>query len=481
MKTLFRTKPISELLKTTESKDRGLKRTLSAWDLVSFGIGCIIGVGIFVLPGQEAAVHAGPAITLSFALAAIACACAALCYAELASMIPVAGSAYTYGYATLGELFAWIIGWDLILEYMVGASLVSIGWSGYFVNFLNKSFEPLGYTFPRILSASPFVESSPGFINLPAVFIVFILTLLLVRGIKESSNVNKLVVIIKILVIIIFISIAVWHINPTNWTPFMPFGFKGVMTAAAIVFLAFVGFDAVSTAAEEAKDPQKDVPIGIIGSLFIATILYMAVSAIMTGVVHYEQFKNVAEPIALVLNAINKPFASILISVGAITGMTSVILVLLMAQPRILFAMSRDGLLPPIMSKVHPKFKTPYFTTIITGLIVAVAAGLTPIGVVAELCSIGTLAAFAIVSGGVFVLRIKRPEIPRPFKVPYFVIVSGLGFLSCITLMLSLPPVTMIRFVVWLLIGFLVYFLYGRKGAQSVFQNGKNNGEKIAN
>jgi len=474
MKTLFRTKPISDLLKTVGSKDKGLKRTLTAWDLVSFGIGCIIGVGIFVLPGQEAAVHAGPAITLSFGLAAIACACAALCYAELASMIPVAGSAYTYGYATLGEIFAWIIGWDLILEYMVGASLVSIGWSGYFVNFFNKSLEPFGYAFPRMLSASPFAHENPGLINLPAIFIVFLLTVLLVRGIKESSNVNRLVVIIKILVIIIFIAIAAWHINPTNWTPFMPFGFKGVMTAAAIVFLAFVGFDAVSTAAEEAKDPQKDVPIGIIGSLLIATILYMAVSAIMTGVVPYTQFRDVAEPIALVLNTINKPFASILISVGAIAGMTSVILVLLMAQPRILFAMSRDGLLPPVMSKVHPKFKTPYLTTILTGLIVAVAAGFTPIGVVAELCSIGTLAAFAIVSGGVLVLRIRKPDIPRPFKVPYYFFIAGLGLLSCLALMLSLPLVTWIRFIVWLLIGFLVYFIYGKKSAQKVLENGRN-------
>lgn len=474
MKSLLRTKPISELLKTVGSKDKGLKRTLSAWDLVSFGIGCIIGVGIFVLPGQEAAVHAGPAITLSFALAAIACACAALCYAELASMIPVAGSAYTYGYATLGEIFAWIIGWDLILEYMVGASLVSIGWSGYFVNFLNKSLEPFGYQFPRMLSASPFSQENPGFINLPAIFIVFLLTILLVRGIKESSNVNRLVVIIKILVIVVFIAIASWYINPTNWTPFMPFGFKGVMTAAAIVFLAFVGFDAVSTAAEEAKEPQKDVPIGIIGSLLIATILYIAVSAIMTGVVPYPQFKDVAEPIALVLNTINKPFASILVSIGAIAGMTSVILVLLMAQPRILFAMSRDGLLPPVMSKVHPKFKTPYFTTIITGIIVAFAAGFTPIGVVAELCSIGTLAAFAIVSGGVLVLRIKKPDLPRPFKVPLFLLVSGLGLFSCLALMLSLPSITWKRFVLWLLLGFVVYFVYGKKGAKKVLENGKN-------
>lgn len=465
MKSLFRTKPISELLKSATDKDKSLKRTLSAWDLVSFGIGCIIGVGIFVLPGHEAAIHAGPAISLSFAIAAAACACAALCYAELSSMIPVAGSAYTYGYATLGEIFAWIIGWDLILEYMVGASLVSIGWSGYFVNFLNKSMETFGYSFPSCLAAPPFLTEHPGLINLPAVLIVLMLTALLVRGIKESSNVNRWVVIIKILVILFFIAIAVWHINPTNWTPFMPFGFKGVMTAAAIVFLAFVGFDAVSTAAEEAKDPQIDVPIGILGSLFIATILYISVAAIMTGVVPYGQFKDVAEPIALVMNVINKPFASILISVGAIAGMTSVILVLIMAQPRILFAMSRDGLLPPFLSKVHEKYRTPFWPTIITGLIVAIASGFTPIGVVAELCSIGTLAAFAIVSGGVLVLRIRRPEIPRPFKVPLFPWIPLLGLLACLGLMFSLTFITWIRFLAWLAIGFIVYFFYGRKGA----------------
>ena len=462
MKEIFRTKPISELLKTTESKEGSLRKTLSAWDLVAFGIGCIIGVGIFVLPGQEAAIHAGPAITLSFALAGIACACSALCYAELASMIPVSGSAYTYGYATLGEIFAWIIGWDLVLEYIVGASLVSIGWSGYFINVLNKTLEPFGYSIPRIICAPPIMDKNPGLINLPAVLIVTIIAVLLVRGIKESSNVNKVVVAIKILVIVIFIAIAVWHINPTNWTPFMPFGFKGVMTAAAIVFLAFIGFDAVSTAAEEAVNPQKDIPIGILGSLFIATVLYISVAAIMTGVVPYSQFENIAEPIALVLNVINKPFASVLISIGAIAGMTSVILVLMMGQPRILFAMSRDGLLPKVMTKVHKKFKTPYITTIATAVIVGLASGFLPINIVAELCSIGTLAAFAIVSGGVFVLRIRKPELPRPFRVPCFALISGAGFLSCITLMLSLPLITWIRFLVWLLIGFIIYFSYGR-------------------
>lgn len=477
MKEIFRTKPVSELLKSTEVKERSLKKTLRAWDLIAFGIGCIIGVGIFVLPGHEAAVNAGPAIVLSFAIAAIACACAALCYAELASMIPVAGSAYTYGYATLGEIFAWIIGWDLVLEYVVGASLVSIGWSGYFVNFVNKSLEPLGIQIPLYLCRPPFLSENPGIVNLPAILIVTVLTILLVKGIKESSNVNKAVVFLKVGVIILFIAIAVWYINPKNWVPFMPFGILGVTRAAAIVFLAYVGFDAVSTAAEETIEPQKDVPIGIIGSLFIATILYMAVSAIMTGVVPYHAFENVAEPIALVLNSINKPFASIIISLGAIMGMTSVILVLLMAQPRILFAMSRDGLLPQSVAKVHPKFKTPYIATILTGVIVALASGFTPLNVVAELCSIGTLAAFAIVCAGVFVLRIKKPEIPRPFKVPFFKVVSLLGFFSCLILMLRLPFVTWLRFLGWLLIGFIIYFFFGRVNARKYYEKLENSNE----
>ena len=465
---LLRTKPLAALLGDTTTEAQRLRRALGPWDLVALGIGCILGVGIFVLPGVEAANHAGPGIILSFAIAAAACACAALCYAELAAMIPVSGSAYTYGYATLGELPAWIIGWDLILEYMVGACLVSIGWSAYFVNLFDNMLRPWGVTLPTVLTSAPlnwddtthrFVTTG-AWINLPAVFILAVLTLLLVRGIRESSNVNFTIVVIKVAVILFFILLAVWHVNPGNWQPFMPFGFKGVMTAAAIVFLAYVGFDAVSTAAEEAINPQRDMPIGIMGSLAVATILYVTVAAIMTGVVPYKQL-NVADPVALVLNMLNMPWASVVVSVGALAGITSVLLVLLLGQPRILFAMSRDGLLPPLMSKVHPRFRTPYLTTIITGTVVAVSSALTPINVVAELCSIGTLFAFLIVSAGVLVLRRTRAEVERPFRVPLYPVIPILGIVLCGYLMANLPLVTWLRFLVWLVIGLLIYAAYG--------------------
>jgi APA family basic amino acid/polyamine antiporter len=459
--SLLRTKPLTLVLKETEDGEHGLRRALKAWDLVAIGIGCIIGVGIFVLPGVEAANHAGPGIILSFAIAASACACAALCDAEWAAMIPVAGSAYTYGYATLGEFVAWIIGWDLILEYMVGASLVAIGWSAYLVNLINHLLQPFGVSLPHAWCVPPWAPAGqqPGILNLPAVLIIAVLTWLLVRGIKESARVNLTMVIIKVTVILIFIGLTAWYVNPTNWTPFMPFGFKGVVTAAAIVFLAFVGFDAVSTTAEEAVNPQRDMPIGIMGSLAVATVLYVVVAAIMTGVVPYKQL-NVADPVALVLNVLNMPWASVVVSVGALAGITSVLLVLLLGQPRILFAMSRDGLLPPLMSKVHKRFRTPYLTTIITGSIVAVSSALTPINVVAELCSIGTLFAFMIVSAGVLVLRRTRSEVHRPFKVPLYPVIPILGIVLCGYLMLSLPFVTWLRFLVWLVIGLVIYTGY---------------------
>ncbi len=459
--SLLRTKPLTLVLKETEDEKHGLRRALKAWDLVAIGIGCIIGVGIFVLPGVEAANHAGPGIILSFVIAASACACAALCYAELAAMIPVAGSAYTYGYTTLGEIVAWVIGWDLILEYMVGASLVAIGWSAYLVNLINHLLQPVGMSLPHAWCAPPWVPQGqePGILNLPAVLIIALLTWLLVRGIKESARVNLIMVIIKVVVILIFIGLTAWYVNPTNWNPFMPFGFKGVVTAAAIVFLAYVGFDAVSTTAEEAVNPQRDMPIGIMGSLAVATILYVIVAAIMTGVVPYKQL-NVADPVALVLNTLNMPWASVVVSVGALAGITSVLLVLLLGQPRILFAMSRDGLLPPLMSKVHDRFRTPYLTTIITGTVVAVSSALTPINVVAELCSIGTLFAFMIVSAGVLVLRRTRPEVERPFTVPAYPVIPILGIVLCGYLMASLPFVTWLRFLVWLVIGMTIYAGY---------------------
>ena len=461
---LLRTKPLGSLLADTEDEGHRLRRALGPFDLVAIGIGCIIGVGIFVLPGVEAATHAGPGIILSFAIAASACACAALCYAELAAMIPVSGSAYTYGYATLGELLAWIIGWDLVLEYMVGASLVSIGWSAYLVNLIDRLIEPFGMVLPHTWTAAPW-GPNPGIVNLPAVFIVGVLTLLLIRGIRESSRVNLVMVVVKMVVILGFVGLTVWYIEPANWKPFMPFGFSGVMTAAAIVFLAYVGFDAVSTTAEEARNPQRDMPIGIMGSLIVATVLYMAVAAIMTGVVPYQKL-GVADPVALVLNTLKMPWASAMVSVGALAGITSVLLVLLLAQPRILFSMSRDGLLPPALSRVHPRFRTPYLTTIATGCIVALASALTPINVVAELCSIGTLFAFMIVSAGVIVLRRTRPDLPRPFKVPLFPVVPALGVVLCGYLMASLPLATWIRFGVWLVLGLLVYAGYSYRSSK---------------
>ncbi len=457
---LLRTKPMTRIMADTEVEGRKLRRTLTAWDLTAIGIGCIIGVGIFVLPGVQAAHNAGPAIILSFAIASAACACSALCYAELAAMIPVSGSAYTYGYATLGEIFGWVIGWDLIIEYMVAAILVATGWSAYFVNLLRSGF---GIHVPQAIAASPF-DKDPGVLNLPAAAIVLLITWLLVRGIKESARVNLTIVIVKVAVILFFIVAAVGHVDPSNWQPFMPFGFKGVIAAAGIVFLAYIGFDAVSTTAEEAKNPQRDLPIGIMASLVAATVLYMAVAAIMIGVVPYREL-GVADPIALVLNSLKMPWASALISVGIIAGITSVLLVLIMGQPRILFAMSRDGLLPPLLARVHVRRKTPHVATWLTGSIVAAAAAVTPIEVSSALCSIGTLFAYIIVAAGVIVLRYTRPDIHRPFKAPLSPVLPGAGIILCASLMASLPLATWLRFLVWLVVGLAIYFGYSLRNS----------------
>jgi APA family basic amino acid/polyamine antiporter len=472
---LLKTKSIEALVDDIE-KGKHLRRTLTALDLTLLGIGAIIGTGIFVLTGTAAANQAGPAITVSYVLAGLACGFAALCYAEFAAMIPIAGSAYAYAYATLGEIIAWMIGWDLILEYAVGSMTVSIGWSGYFQRILSG----FGYDLPAWMAAAP--GTAPGaVINLPAVLVVLGITALLVIGVRESARFNATMVTIKLAAILFFIVAGVRFIKPDNWSPFAPYGWSGIMAAGAVVFFAYIGFDAVSTTAEEAKNPSRDLPIGIIASLIICTVLYIVVSGILAGIVPVTHYRTVeaalpgtpivplAEstaflnaPVAYALYVINQDWAAGLISAGAVAGITSVLLVMLMGQPRIFFSMSRDRLLPPGVSRVHPRFGTPYITTIITGVVVAFVAALTPINVVGEMTSIGTLFAFVVVCSAVIMLRIKRPEAHRPFKVPFGFLFPVLGVLSCLYLMLSLSAMTWVRFLVWLDIGMMIYWFYGR-------------------
>jgi APA family basic amino acid/polyamine antiporter len=470
---LFKTKSIEQLVSAAEHGGKGLKRSLTAWDLTLLGIGAIIGTGIFVLTGTAAANQAGPAITMSYLAAGLACAFAALCYAEFASMIPVAGSAYTYAYATLGELVAWMIGWDLILEYAVGSMTVAIGWSGY----MQRLLLGVGIELPTAIANAPPL----GIINLLAVLIVLVIMILLVIGVRESARFNAVMVAVKGVAIIFFIGAGFTFVRPENWTPFAPYGWSGIMAAAAVVFFAYIGFDAVSTTAEEAKNPKRDLPIGIIASLVICTLLYLAVAAVLSGIVPVIQYRAAADalpgvnvvppeesvrflnaPVAYALAVIGQDWASYLVSAGAVAGITSVLLVMLMSQPRIFFAMSRDGLLPQGVSKVHPRFGTPYITTIITCVLVALVAGLTQIKVVGQMTSIGTLFAFVVVCAAVLMLRIKRPDAHRPFRVPAGPVFPILGILSCAYLMLSLPVITWVRFLVWLNIGFVIYWFYGR-------------------
>jgi basic amino acid/polyamine antiporter, APA family len=453
---IFRKKPISYLVEVGESK-KGLKKVLGTPALLLMGIGAIIGAGIFILTGIASAYYSGPALVISFGIAGAACLFTALCYAEFATMVPVAGSAYTYSYVTLGELLAWIIGWDLILEYLLIVTAVAVGWSAYIVNI----FTTLGIILPAQLINPPGVEG--GFINLPAVMIIVFLTLLLIRGTRESSQFNNLIVIIKLSVILLFISIGINYINPANYHPFLPYGWTGVFKGAAIIFFAYIGFDAITTAAEEVKNPRKTFPIAIIGSLIISSILYIVVTTILNGMVPYYLFKETAAPVAFALQRVGINWAEIVISIGALAGITSVLLVGFFGQTRIFFAMSRDGLLPAFFSKLHKNFKTPINGIILVGVIASVIAAFVPITEIAELVNIGTLAAFIIVSASVIVLRRQRPDLERPFKTPYVPLVPILAIIFCLILIAELPTLTHLRFVVWLAIGLCIYYFYGRK------------------
>jgi APA family basic amino acid/polyamine antiporter len=459
--SLFRTKDISSLVKEAEGKSK-LKRDLTAWDLTLLGIGAIIGTGIFVLTGTGA-LTAGPGLLLSFIIAGIACAFAALCYAEFASIVPISGSVYTYSYATLGEFVAWIIGWDLVLEYLFAVSAVSVGWSGYFQSFLAG----FGIKLPVALTAAP--GAIPGvhtLFNLPAFFIVILLTFLLSRGISESKRVNNIMVIVKLLVVLLFIAVGIGYVKPANWHPFMPFGTQGVFAAAALVFFAYVGFDAVAAAAEETRNPKRDLPIGLLVSLAICTILYVVVTLIMTGIVPFQEFKtSLDHPVALALQKTGQNWAAAIIDIGAIAGMTTVMLVMLYGQTRIFFAMSRDGLLPKALSNIHPKYKTPFGSTWALGSIAAIVGSLVRLDNLAELVNIGTLSAFTLVSIGVIVLRKTKPDLPRPFRTPGVPVVPLLAVAFCLFLMSKLQPITWTAFLIWITIGIIVYFIYSRKNS----------------
>lgn len=485
----------SLLLEASESGEHTLKRTLGAGNLIALGIGAIIGAGLFVRTASAAAEHAGPAVTLGFVLAAIGCALAGLCYAEFASMIPIAGSAYTYSYATMGELVAWVIGWDLVLEYALGAATVSIAWSEYLNQLLQSSF---GFSIPYSFSHSPFqvsAEGAHGLINLPALLIIVVITLILVRGIQESATVNNLMVIVKVAIVVAFIAIGWNYMNPVNHTPYIPenigerqvaggqmslwsyissgefgkFGWSGIISAAGVVFFAFIGFDAVSTAAQESKNPKRDMPIGMLVSLAICTILYVLFGHVLTGVANYEEFSgpgkeaSVAYAIATYMHGY--PWLSTLVTVAILAGFTSVILVMLMGQSRVFFSMSKDGLVPRTFSALHPKFKTPYKSNYIFLVFVGIFAAFVPGDVVGDMTSIGTLFAFSLVCLGILVLRKTDPDRHRPFKTPFMPVVPILGILVCVTMMFGLGRHNWERLLIWMAIGLVIYLTYGIKNS----------------
>ncbi|AFM24594.1 amino acid permease [Desulfomonile tiedjei] len=505
---IWHKKSIQELQEEAVS-DIGLRKVLNAQDLIMMGIGAIVGAGIFVLTGQAAAKYAGPAIVLSFVFAGGASAFTGLCYAEFASMIPISGSAYTYAYATMGQMFAWFIGWDLLLEYSIGAAAVSIGWSGYFVSLLNQigihippqftaafgteqiylsgeHLERLQLPFPpgwyelnnysaALKTAGISLEDLPritAVCNLPAFFIVSILTALLVKGIRESAFVNGVIVVLKLAVIVIVIVTGIAFVNTSNWTPFIPpnsgkfgeFGWSGILRGAAVVFFAYVGFDAVSTAAQESRNPSRDMPIGIIGSLIVCTVLYVLMGLVITGIVPYSKL-NVADPVAVAMDVIGIHWLAIVVKLGAIAGLTSVILILLLSQPRIVSSIARDRLLPSCFARIHPRFGTPVITTILSGFVVGLIAALAPLDVLGELVSVGTLAAFIVVCAAVLILRHKQPNAPRPFRTPWVPWVPLAGICFCLYLFISLPYDAWLRLVSWLLIGLAIYFFYGAKRA----------------
>jgi APA family basic amino acid/polyamine antiporter len=465
-------KSVADIMQSGDSEGHSLSKSLGPLSITAMGIGAIVGAGIFVLTGTAAARYAGPAIILSFVLGGVVCAFVGLCYAELAAMLPVSGSTYSYTYATLGELFAWIIGWDLILEYAMGAATVAVGWSGYITSLLGNigiHVPPALATAPGTVIKLPDGGTVTGIVNLPAALIIAALTTMLILGTKESARLNNVMVAIKLAVILAFIVLGAAYVNPAHWHPFIPantgsfgnFGLSGVLRGSAVVFFAFIGFDAVSTSAQEARRPQRDMPIGILGSLVICTLLYIAVAAVLTGLVPYTEL-NVADPIARGVDVVGLTWFSVLIKIGALSGLTTVILVLLFGQSRILLTMAQDGLLPGVFARIHPRKQTPYLSQMVIGLLVAITAALVPIEVLGELVSIGTLFAFVLVCGSVIYLRRSDQAAARPFRAPGVPVVPILGILFCLLLMAGLPLMTWVRLAVWLVVGLAIYLSYGR-------------------